>query len=174
MISQRRSLKSSKPSRCESFQGQPAKKLRSSVPKTLTAPSSTEEEVQQCLVHIFSGMAQGFWWQVLPDMDNDNTICIGTGVPWEELLPLLVKSGLLKPCVRSTVSGYKFKKNNWSDIANAVADECGHRFQFTHAEYNGQKKTWFVCIGDPLHRSVVCQFREKVICKNLELATRER
>jgi hypothetical protein len=138
MSSRRRSFRTSKSSLRESFEDQPRKTSRRLAVKTLPQPSSIGEEIEACLVDIFSGMTTGFWWRVLPDLEHDDNICVSTGVPWEQLLPLLLLGGFLEAQVRSTVSGYSFILEKWENLKMAVEAASNLRFDFSRADCNGR------------------------------------
>jgi len=74
-----RSSGTSSSSRCDPFQRELAKKQRKAPLEGITAGAISEDEIAGLLVQVLSSLKEGYWWKILPDNNNQEDICMGSG-----------------------------------------------------------------------------------------------
>ena len=72
-----------------------------------------QEETMLLLRECFSKLSENVWWRILPVEDDFDDISVGMGIHWEDLLPLLLHTGLLYTEKRSTVNRYMLNHFQW-------------------------------------------------------------
>ena len=53
------------------------------------------------------------WWRILPLEDGYDDISVGIGINWDDMLLLLIDSGLLFKTKRKTSNSYQIKHVKW-------------------------------------------------------------
>ena len=69
---------------------------------------------------LFAHSQTGLWFRVLPIDGHDDDICVGLGVEWKYLLPLLTKCGLVRSKVTSIVKDVHVDHGQWDELAKAI------------------------------------------------------
>ena len=62
---------------------------------------------------------EGIWWRILPLEDGYDDISVGTGINWEDLLPLLIHDGLLYTTERTIACDYRVSRDKWESLTDA-------------------------------------------------------
>jgi hypothetical protein len=90
-----RSLRSPSSSHCGNLKRTAEEPLTRSTKKCPTAREEIMDPMLNLLVHIFDGIDRGVWVRILPNDDTIDDLCTATNQKWEDLLPLLIKTGLI-------------------------------------------------------------------------------
>jgi len=109
------------------------------------------------LVRIFDGMERGVWVRILPNDDTINDLCTASYQKWEDLLPLLIKTGLINCKVAEDVKSYEYRKNSWESLITRTADTLDLRT--TRKWQKGQPSFWVMCLGDPKYNNPTDQWK---------------
>ena len=105
--------------------------------------------VEQLLAH----STMGLWFRILPVDDHDEDICVGLGVEWRYLLPLLTKCDLLQSRVTSTVKDVHVGSKQWDELAKALS----MRLEISCIRTLYSRRSYFYCVGDPQFRGPIEQ-----------------
>ena len=97
----------------------------------------------QCTPHL--------WFHILPIDGKDNYICVGTGVEWQYLLPLLTKCGLLHSHVTSVVKDVCCDSIQWDEMAKSFVLQM--KMEITCIRTWHSRCSYFYYIGKPLHKN---------------------
>jgi hypothetical protein len=96
---------------------------------------------------LFAHSQTGLWFRVLPIDGHDDDICVGLGVEWKYLLPLLTKCGLVRSKVTSVVKDVHVDHGQWDELAKAITRAV--RMEITAIRTKYSRKSYFICIGQP-------------------------
>jgi hypothetical protein len=105
--------------------------------------------VEQLLAHSTTGL----WFRILPIDGHDDDICVGMGVEWHNLLPILIKCGLLRSRVTSVVKEVRIDATQWDQLAKSL----NMRMEVTCIRTLYSRRSYFYCIGDPRFRGPLDQ-----------------
>lgn len=95
------------------------------------------------------------WFRILPVDGKDDDICVGTGVEWQYLLPLLTKCGLLRSLVTSVVKNVHCDRSQWDEMAKSFVSHI--KMEITCIRTWHSRRSYFYCIGKPLYKSPIVQ-----------------
>ena len=95
------------------------------------------------------------WFRILPVVGKDDDICVGTGVEWQYLLPLLTKCGLLCSHVTSVVKDVRCDHSQWDEMAKSFVSQM--KMEITCIRIWHSRRSYFYCIGKPLHKNPIVQ-----------------
>jgi len=116
--------------------------------------SGTEECFR--LVHdILAQTTPGLWFRILPIDGQLDDICIGTGVEWQYLLPLLTKCGLLRSRVTSVVKDFHCNGTQWREMAKSFSSHI--KMEVTCIRTWHSRRSYFYCIGKPTYNNPLHQ-----------------
>jgi len=90
-----RSLRSPAACHCGNLKRTAEEPLTRSTKKCPTAREEITDPMLNLLVRIFDGIDRGVWVRILPNDDTIDDLCTATNQKWEDLLPLLIKTGLI-------------------------------------------------------------------------------
>ena len=96
---------------------------------------------------LFLSCRPGIWWLLGETSTHVGDLAAATGVPWEDILPLLVSQRFLLVSVTSTVSNVQVLFQKFDELFNSLV--CFDRLQITkvHERHLGPK--YFFCRGLP-------------------------
>ena len=81
------------------------------------------EECYNLIGSILDQSVHGLWFRLLPIDGCNDDICIGTGVDWQYLLPLLTKCGLIRSRVTLLVQNVECDSTQWDEFAKSSASQ---------------------------------------------------
>jgi hypothetical protein len=117
------------------------------------------------LVHlILAQSTPHLWFRILPVDGKDDDICVGTGVEWKYLLPLLTKCGLLRSLVTSVVKDIRCDHSQWDEMAKSFVSHM--KMEITCIRTWNSRRSYFYCIGKPLYKSPIVQ-EQALVTKGL-------
>ena len=83
--------------------------------------------------------------------DGYDDISVGTGIEWDDLLPLLMDDGFLKVTERRTKAQYQFCNERWEqDLAKPGSNL---RIGSYRPKKDNNGKQWFICNGKSIFNS---------------------
>jgi hypothetical protein len=81
---------------------------------------------------LFLEMPHNFWWKLLPNEEEDLDLRVATRRPWEQLLPLLLESKLIRLSPKAvSISKYKMNYDHWEERHHHFL-RSKERFEFTY------------------------------------------
>lgn len=89
----------------------------------------------------------GLWFRILPVDGYEDDICAALGVSWKVLLPLLVKCGLVRCRVTSTVKDIEVDQGQWDELSKAVSRSM--RMEVTIIRTKLSERSYSFCIDVP-------------------------
>ena len=114
-------------------------------------PPTTKQISFDLLCKCFTTLNAGIWWRIIPLGDGYDDISVGTGIEWDDLLPLLMDAGFLKVTERRTKAQYGFCRNRWlHDLAIPGPDL---RIGSYRQRNDTHGKQWFICNGKAIFNS---------------------
>lgn len=113
------------------------------------------QECRDLVCSILEQSVHGLWFRILPVDGCDDDICIGTGVDWQYLLPLLTKCGLIRSRVTSLVQNVECDSYQWDELAKSSVSQF--KMEVTSIRTKHGRRSVFYCIGKPRHRSPLYQ-----------------
>lgn len=113
------------------------------------------EECFQLVHHVLAQSTPGLWFRILPVDGQDDDICVGTGVEWQYLLPLLTKCGLLRSIVTSVVKDIHCNATQWDEMAKSFLSQV--RMEVTCIRTWYSRRSYFYCIRKPLYKNPLHQ-----------------
>lgn len=116
-----------------------------------TESTASREDVTALVSSALDLLPPTTWWRILPTKDGYDDICVATGLDWEILLPLLLKSGLIRSEVRSSVKGYEILKTPWETFCQAFEGPDG--LQIGTCRKRMQPLAYFIAKGSPKYIS---------------------
>ena len=118
-----------------------------SPPRTLSIEQQTMELIQLA----FRNLSEGVWWRILPVEDELlDDIGVGIGLDdWEDLLPLLVHSGLLYTRMKTSVSRYYIDHYSWDTLCVTFDGGGGRRLTKGMFKDANNIRHHFLCLGQP-------------------------
>ena len=117
------------------------------------------------LERVFLHATPGLWFRILPLDDSDDDICVGFGVEWRYLLPLLTKCGLVRSVVTSMVKDIEVVTRQWDEMAKALVQAVRMEITSTRRQY-ASRPSHFICVGTPKFRNPMDQEKAFQSLKN--------
>ena len=99
------------------------------------------------LATLFCRSIEGFWFRILSSDDGFDDICTATGLPWQDLLPLLMDVGVIVDKTTSVVKRFRVVHKQWNEIANTMAKNV--RLEVTVVQERDKGLSYFFCLGQP-------------------------
>ena len=107
----------------------------------------------------FEALAEGIWRRILPlDEDIDDIAC-RMGLEWDDLLPLLLHSGLVYAQLRSTVNYYVIDHSSWSTFCFTFQGSSKINKGYYVDKKRNLNRTYYLCRGTPTFHSPTKQVR---------------
>lgn len=127
------------------------------LPTAATTHRPTREEVIfDHLSSVFLGARRDIWWMLFEADSNYGDVVAGTGVPWEDLLPLMVSHRLVQATVGSTVKNYAVNYHKLEEFFVAIS--AGDvKVQATKLQTRKSGIVYYFCVGRPTFRSPLVQ-----------------
>jgi hypothetical protein len=132
------------------------------------------DDIVSVAAAVFSELPRGFWWKLLPDLDEDLDVCIGSGRPWDQLLPLFLGAGLVRRSKGTTISKLETNRLVFEDLRHRFS-VIGERLEFTHyrkrvgGEQRPLSMSYYICFGDPVYKNPQEQLEVRARCTTLDL-----
>ena len=113
---------------------------------------SFKEVLYRMLAELFLHGVEGFWFRILPVVDEDDDICSCLGVDWQHLCPVLHFLGLIGHDVTSVVKNCFILRDQWDELLQSIQKYV--RCQITHCrtKKTGVRVSYF-SIGEPIFRN---------------------
>jgi hypothetical protein len=154
MVKTRRSLQSNKPSPLDSSEDRNRQRVLGVLAEGIQGRGNRGEECYTVLKSLFAQSTPGIWFRILPVDDQDDDVCVGLGVEWRYLLPLLTTCGLLRSTVTSVVKEVHVVRSQWDEMAKAM----DHRMEVSSIRtVRYVRRCYFFCVGKPRYRNPLVQ-----------------
>lgn len=148
-------------------------------PEASTSAGLSCRAIDDLVDAIFSTLPRGYWWKLLPNNNStsDYNVCIGTGRPWEHLLPLLLEGGYLEVSrMGSSLTDLDVKRDAFDSLVDRLKIRLGERVElgtYRQVDSAGGWNALYIHIGAPFYmwRSPFHQIKKKRKPRNLELIT---
>ena len=116
------------------------------------------------LTRVLNRISLGVWWRILPinDEDDHESIAFGTGVLWENLLPLLMNNGLVYSGLRSTVNTYIVSEPTWKTFCLLYQHDNKEKLEIGSYKPDNGIREYFICRGEPYFSKPVYQVKERM------------
>ena len=109
-----------------------------------------------------SQIQPNIWYSVIPRDGQNDDIASGTRQSWQDIMPLLIHTGLMKKNSQAS-NGFDVFHHKWDEF---VLDfESSSKLHFIGARKKGQSQQYFLCLGKPIFMSPAKQ--EKAIASKV-------
>lgn len=152
MVTTRRSSEGKRPSSLVSFENRKHQRVLALQSAGIQRLGPGTEECFNLVRSILEQSIRGLWFRILPVDGHEDDICVGTGVEWQYMLPLLVKCGLLRSRVTSVVKDVHCDNGQWDGMAKSFSAQIKVEITCIRTWYS--RRSYFYCVGKPLYKNV--------------------
>ena len=140
--------------------GSPAKKKRTDedntpkkrLNKTLIQQTVGSGDAIKLLMVVFWQSRRGFWWTMFPKDEHLGDITAATGISFDLLLPLFLRTKIIKATVTSVVNQYTVSLTMLMELAHSVTAMGMFKMKVTRCKYIGQVLfDYYFCLNKPLY-----------------------
>lgn len=155
MVTTRRSSGGKRPSSLVSFEKRKHQRVLAVQSAGIQRLGPGTEECFNLVRSILEQSIHGLWFRILPVDGHEDDICVGTGVEWQYLLPLLTKCGLLRSRVSSMVTDVHCDNGQWDEMAKSFSVEV--KMEITCIRTWHSRRSYFYCMGKPRYKNLFAQ-----------------